>query len=71
VAGLTGDIIKGFGGNDKIDVTDLAPTAGLTYTAATGRLTAGGLSLSVTGGFSGGQFHLAGDGHGGSFITYS
>ncbi len=76
-AGLNGDFIKGFGGKDIIDVTNLGTNAtpGYTGSATQGTLSLNdgshSLSLSIAGTLSGGSFHIAGDGHGGSFITLS
>jgi hypothetical protein len=80
-AGLNGDIIGGFGGTgglaDKIDLTDLAPTATPGYS---GNFTQGVLTLSdgthnasitMLGDFVQSGFHIATDGHTGSFITYT
>jgi hypothetical protein len=74
--GLNGDAIAGFGGSDKIDLTNLAPTATLGYLGTT---TQGVLALSdgthsaiisMLGNFSQSSFDVASDGHSGSFITY-
>jgi hypothetical protein len=81
-AGLNGDTISHFGGAgtlaEKIDITDLAPTASLTYTGTTTQgtlmLSDGTHSASITmiGNYSQSHFHpLVSDGHTGSFVTYS
>ena len=76
-AGLGGDSIKGFGGADVIDVTDLiAGSAKLSYSgsATRGNLTvsdgAHAANIKLFGSFSESLFHVADDGHGGSVITY-
>ena len=80
-AGLNGDTIVGFGGAgslaDKIDLTDLAPTATLGYSgsATQGTLTLNDgthhASITMLGSFSQGDFQIVTDGHTGSFITYA
>ena len=73
-AGLAGDTIAGLTANDKIDVTDLAPLTGVNFTqtaAGQGTLSLGfGRSLTLTGAFNPSHFHIATDGHAGSFVTY-
>lgn len=73
-AGLAGDTIAGLTANDKIDVTDLAPLMGVNFTqtaAGQGTLSLGfGRSLTLTGAFNPSHFHIATDGHAGSFVTY-
>jgi hypothetical protein len=77
-AGLNTDTIQYFGGNDLIDLTDLARAgASLSYvvsaTAGTLSVTAGAISTSIL--LSGGtnlaqsRFHMTGDGHGGTNIS--
>jgi hypothetical protein len=79
--GLNGDTISGFGGAgglaDKIDLTDLAPSAAPGYS---GNATQGTLTLSdgthhasitMLGNFVQTGFHVITDGHTGSFITYT
>ena len=76
-ANLNGDLIKLFGGNDAIDVTDLSfAHALLSYggTPDTGTLTLGdgfrGAQIALAGNFHQAGFHLASDLHGGTNITY-
>ena len=75
--GLNGDTISGFGGNplaDKIDETDLLPTAWLTYTGNTAQGTlalSGSTQITMVGNFVQSGFHTAADGHTESFIAYS
>jgi Ca2+-binding RTX toxin-like protein len=78
-SGLNGDTIQYFGGNDLIDITNLARSgASLSYT---GTSTAGTLSVSQSGvgvvsvitftsgtNLSTSLFHLSSDGHGGTYI---
>jgi hypothetical protein len=78
-SGLNGDTIQYFGGNDLIDITNLARAgASLSYT---GTSTAGTLSVSQSGvgvvsvitftsgtNLSTSLFHLSSDGHGGTYI---
>jgi hypothetical protein len=76
-AGLNGDAIAGFGGSDKIDLTDLLPTAKIGYSgnSARGVLTLSdgvhGASITMLGNFNQGGFHVATDGHAGSFVTFT
>ncbi len=73
-AGLTGDTIMGLTDSDKIHVTDLLPSAGVIFAqtaAGQGTLSLeGGPSLTLTGTFNPSHFHIATDGHAGSFISY-
>ncbi len=78
-SGLNGDTIQYFGGNDLIDITNLARSgASLSYS---GTATAGTLSVSESGlgvvstitfasgtNLSAALFHLSSDGHGGTYI---
>jgi hypothetical protein len=77
-AGLNGDTLKLFGGNDVIDVTDVSSTLAkaLVYT---GNTTAGTLAVSdgthvanikFTGNYTTANFQLATDNHTGSLITF-
>jgi cysteinyl-tRNA synthetase, unknown class len=78
-AGLNGDTIKLFGGNDRLDITDLgfSPATKLTYTGNTSKgtlvLTDGihSANITFTGSFAGRHFHMASDTLGGTLITYS
>ncbi len=78
-AGLNGDRILNFGGDDRIEVTDLVPaSAVLAYagTATRGVMTLSdgqghATRISMVGDFSQSHFHLAPDGHGGTAVTYS
>jgi hypothetical protein len=76
-AGLNGDIIKGFGGTDVIDVTNLATSATLGYSGNAGQgvltFNDGSHSGSITmvGDYTLSNFHIATDHHSGSFITYT
>jgi hypothetical protein len=78
-AGLNGDTIQYFGGNDLIDITNLA-RAGASFTYA-GNATAGTLSISQAGlgvvdtitftsgtNLSASLFHMVSDGHGGTYL---
>jgi hypothetical protein len=76
--GLNNDVLKLFGGNDVIDLTNLAPSATPSYT---GNTTSGVLkltdgthtaSLTMIGNYtqSGMAFHIVTDTHGGSLVTY-
>ena len=79
-AELNGDTIRTFGGNDAIDLTDLAFNSGSTslgYAPGTGK---GALSLSdgthnvaltMIGNFSQNRFSIASDGHSGTLVTYT
>ena len=76
-ANLNGDLIKLFGGNNSIDVTDLTfAHAALSYS---GDSKSGMLSLSdgvhnahiATGDFSQAKFQLASDMHGGTSVSYT
>jgi hypothetical protein len=79
ISGLNGDTIQYFGGNDLIDITNLA-RAGASISYA-GTSTAGTLSVSESGlgvvstitltsgtNLSAALFHLSSDGHGGTYI---
>jgi hypothetical protein len=80
-AGLNGDTIHDFGGmgsyTDVIDVTNLSPSASLTYTGDTTRgiltLNDGSNSTTMTlfGDYNQSNFQIETDGHNGSFITYT
>jgi hypothetical protein len=76
-AGLAGDLIKGFGGSDAIDITDMVSGSVKPYVfnTATGQLTVTDGSHSVTLAFSGsytaGNFAApVSDGHNGTLITF-
>jgi len=78
-AGLQGDILKGFGGSDVIDLADIAygsngPALSYAGTATQGTLSIAdgvhGSSLTLIGGFSQSHFQTAADGHGGTLVTY-
>ncbi len=79
VAGLNNDMIQLFGGSDVIDLTDLAfgSARALAYTgtSSSGWLTASdgahAASIGFTGKYTTASFHLAGDGHGGSLISFA
>jgi len=76
-AGLNHDTINTFGGNDAIDVSDLLPSATLTYTGTTtkGTLTLSdgthATSMTLVGNFSQNLFQVGTDHHSGALITYS
>lgn len=73
-AGLSGDTITGLTANDKIDVTDLLPTATVKFTqttAAQGTLNIGSSSLTLTGSYKPSGFHMVTDNHSGTLISYS
>jgi hypothetical protein len=79
-AGLLGDMIKGFGGNDLIDLTNVAFGVSGPSLSYTGNATKGTLgvsdgthaaSLTMFGNFSQSHFHVATDGHSGTLVSYS
>lgn len=78
-ANLNGDLIKHFGGNDVIDVTDLNFAHAILLLSyggmpGTGTLTLSdgfrGTQIALAGNFDKAHFHLANDMHGGTNITY-
>ena len=74
VTGLQGDSILNFGGNDVIDITDLAPGTlkPIGFNASTGLLTLAdkthGLSLQISGGLGLANFTATSDGQSGTLL---
>jgi Ca2+-binding RTX toxin-like protein len=74
--GLAGDLIKGFGGSDVIDITDMVSGSVKPYVFNAGQLTVTDGSHSVTLAFSGGSYTQGSfaapvsDGHGGTLIKF-
>ena len=77
-AGLAGDVIKGFGGSDVIDITDMiaGSVQPLAFNAVTGVLTVADGTHSVSLTFAGGSYTdgsfatPVSDGHGGTLIRF-
>ena len=76
-AGLAGDVIKGFGGSDAIDITDIIAGSvhPLAFNPATGGLTVTdgthSVSLTISGGYTAASFATpVSDGHGGTLIKF-
>ena len=75
VSGFSGLTIQGFNTHDRLDLTDLSHLAGdtvnlngmdlLTISSSEG----GTVTLQLAGDFTGDFFHLADDGHGGTYVT--
>jgi Ca2+-binding RTX toxin-like protein len=77
-AGLAGDVIKGFGGSDAIDITDMiaASVHPLSFNASTGGLTVTdgthSVSLTISGSYTAASFATpVSDGHGGTLIRFA
>ncbi len=76
-AGLAGDTIKGFGGSDAIDISDMmsGSTQPYVFNPATGALTVTdgthSVTLTMSGSYTAGSFAApASDGHGGTLIRF-
>jgi len=76
-AGLAGDLIKGFGGSDAIDITDISAASvhPLSFNTSAGQLTVAdgthSVTLTFTGSYTAGSFATpVNDGHGGTLIKF-